>query len=182
MKELSLHILDLMQNSLSAEATEIVVEIIENAGNDLYSISIRDNGKGMTSDMVGKVTDPYFTTRTTRKVGLGVPLLKEHAERTGGYLTVDSAPGQGTCITASFSMNHVDRQPLGDIGGVIVQTVASNPEVRFRYSHTTGSGTYTFDSQEVIEVLGSTPINNAEVITFLKEMISENLKCIKYIP
>lgn len=180
MKDLSLHVLDIMQNSLSAGAHDIDVEIIEDQVRDDYSITIRDDGKGISPELVKKVTDPFFTTRTTRKVGLGVPLLKEHAERTGGTFSITSGIGKGTEIAASFTLSHIDRQPLGDIAGVIVLTAASNSQVRIRYTHTTGFGTYLFDSFEVLEILGDTPINTAPVIKFLEEMINENLEQIKY--
>jgi hypothetical protein len=180
MKDLSLHVLDIMQNSLSAEAREIDVEIIEDQAKDKYSITIRDDGKGMSEEMMKKVTDPFFTTRTTRKVGLGIPLLKENAERTGGTFNIRSKADKGTEIMADFSLSHFDRQPLGDIAGVIVLTAASNPKVRIKYTHTTGFGEYIFDTAEVSETLGDTPINNAQVIKFLEEMINENLEQIKY--
>jgi signal transduction histidine kinase len=180
MKDLSLHVLDILQNSLSAEAHGINVEIVEDQVCDKYLITISDDGKGMSTEMVNKVTDPFFTTRTTRKVGLGIPLLKEHAERTGGTFSITSMPGKGTEIAADFILSHVDRQPLGDIAGAIVLTAAANPQVRIRYSHSTGFGTYLFDSFEVSEILGDTPINNARVIKFLVEMINENLEQIKY--
>lgn len=180
MKELSLHILDIMQNSLQAGATEIDVEITEIQREDKYMIIIRDNGKGMTHEIAEKVTDPFYTTRTTRKVGLGIPLLKEHAERTGGTFELRSEPGQGTEIRAIFSLTHIDRQPLGDIAGTMVLTAASHPRVRIIYHHTTSYGEFTFDTREVKEVLDDTPIQSAQVIGFLKEMITENLENIKY--
>lgn len=180
MKDLSLHILDIMQNSLAAGAKQIDVEIAENKTENIYTICISDNGKGMSARMLSKVTDPFFTTRTTRKVGLGIPLLKENAERTGGKFEISSLQGKGTVIKATFVMNHFDRQPLGDIAGVIVLTAASNPAVRIKYVHSTCSGSYTFDTSEIMEVLGNTPVNNAEIISFLKEMINDNLENINY--
>lgn len=180
MKDLSLHVLDIMQNSLSAGAHDINVEIVEDQVLDKYLITIRDDGKGMSPEMLTKVTDPFFTTRTTRKVGLGIPLLKEHAEQAGGTFSITSGIGKGTEIAAGFLLSHIDRQPLGDIAGTIVLTAASNPQVRIRYTHTTGFGTYLFDTAEVSEILGDTPINNSRVINFLVEMINENLEQIKY--
>jgi anti-sigma regulatory factor (Ser/Thr protein kinase) len=182
MKDLSLHILDIMQNSLTAGANEIDVEIIEDNEKGTYIVKVSDNGKGMSAEMVQKATDPFFTSRTTRKVGLGIPLLKENAERTGGEFDITSEEGKGTAITATFLMNHVDRQPLGDIAGVIVLTAASNPEVRVKYLHSTGFGRYTFDTEEINEVLGDTYINHAQIINFLREMITENLENIRYNP
>ena len=182
MKDISLHILDIMQNSLEAGANEINVEIAEIPSEDKYIVSIRDNGKGMTLEMAEKVTDPFYTTRTTRKVGMGIPMIKAHAERTGGTFELKTETGRGTEIRAIFSLNHVDRQPLGDIAGTIVLTAVSHPMVKITYNHSTSYGEFTFDTNEVKQVLDDTPINSAEVIRFLKEMITENLENIKYTP
>ncbi|WP_367327495.1 ATP-binding protein [Lentimicrobium sp.] len=179
MKDFAMHIMDIAQNSISAGATEIELLIGESASTDRLIMRIRDNGKGIPADMIGKVTDPYVTSRTTRKVGLGLPLLKQHADSTGGYLSVESASGKGTTVTAVFGLSHLDRQPLGDIAGTVVLLAAANPALRFIYRHTTPVGTYRFDTAEVNEMLEGMSISEAPVIRFLKEMINENLKEIK---
>lgn len=175
MKDLSMHILDIVQNSITAEATQIEVEITENVGSDIYRVVISDDGKGMTADYLAKVTDPYVTSRTTRKVGLGLPLLKQNAERTGGNLVITSEVGKGTIVKAEFRFGNIDRLPLGDIAGTIVLLAAANLNIRFIYRHITEKDKYCFDTKEVNEMLEGMPISEPGVIRFLKEMIKENL-------
>lgn len=176
MKDLSMHIMDIAQNSISASADIIEVEISENTETDLYQIVISDNGKGMTEDYAARVTDPYVTSRTTRKVGLGLPLLKQNAERTGGSMTITSTVNKGTIVTAKFSLSNFDRPPLGDIAGTMVLLAAANLKTRFIYRHITEKDTFTFDTKEVNETLEGMSISEAGVIRFLKEMINENLQ------
>lgn len=180
MKELSLHILDIVQNSLSANSKLIEIEINENFKDNVYSITITDKGIGMNKELLVNVTDPYYTTRTTRKVGMGISLFKQNAERSGGKLTIDSELGKGTVLEAIFEHNHIDRPQLGDIAGVVVLTAISNKNIRFIYRHTTDFGKYIFDTDEIKESLGELNINQAKIMSFLKEMIIENLKEIKY--
>lgn len=175
MKDLSMHIMDIIQNSITAGASNIGLEISEDSTIDILRITISDNGKGMTADFAASVTDPYVTSRTTRKVGLGLPLLKQNAERTGGSLTIKSEPGKGTEVTADFIMSNYDRPPLGDIAGTIVLLAAANLKTRFTYRHLTAKGEYRFDTKEVNEMLEGMPISEPGVIRFLKEMINENL-------
>lgn len=179
MKDFAMHIMDIAQNSVSAGASLIELLIEESAATDCLTMVIRDNGKGIPADMLSKVTDPFVTSRTTRKVGLGLPLLKQHADSTGGSLSIESAEGAGTTITATFGLTHLDRQPFGDIAGTVVLLAAANPEIRFVYEHKTPSGEYRFDTDEVNEMLEGMSISEAPVIRFLREMISENLKEIK---
>jgi hypothetical protein len=179
MKDLALHILDILQNSVTAGATLVKLQIDEIPERDEYLVRFIDNGKGMNADMVQNVTDPFFTTRTTRKVGLGLPLLKQNAERTGGNMTIQSEPGIGTEIDVMFVYRHIDRLPTGDIPGTLALTVSSYPAIDFNYTHTTPEGTFIFDTIEIKETLGELPINNPQVIAFMKDLISENLKEIK---
>ncbi len=176
MKDLALHILDILQNSVSAGALLIKISIDELPDKDTYRLKIVDNGKGMDAWMVQKVTDPFFTTRTTRKVGLGLPLLKQNAERAGGFLTIHSQPGEGTEIEAEFSFSHIDRLPTGDIAGILSLTASSYPGIDFVYTHTTPAGTYLFETKEIKETLEEIPISNPKVIAFMKELIGDNLK------
>ncbi len=176
MKDLSMHIMDIVQNSIVAKATLISIDIQEDTVNDIFEIVIKDNGIGMSSDLVAKVVDPYCTSRTTRKVGLGIPLLKQQAELTGGSLTIDSTLGVGTSIHAIFSHSNIDRQPLGDISGTIVLTASANPTLDFVYTHVKDNHSYTFDTREVKEVLEGVPLSDIQIVKYLKEMIEENLK------
>ena len=175
MKDLSLHILDIIQNSISAKANLIELTIEENLKDNLYTLTFIDNGMGMSDETAKKVVDPYFTSRTTRKVGLGLPLLKQNAERTGGNLTITSKEGCGTTVKAVFQHNSIDRPVLGDIAGVIVLLCSANPEINFVYRHITESGEYIFDSREIKETLEGVSISNPDIMKYLKEMIKENL-------
>jgi anti-sigma regulatory factor (Ser/Thr protein kinase) len=176
MKELSLNILDIVQNSLRAGAVKISIEIKESAMTDIYRIIVTDNGNGIPADILDKVTDPFVTTRTKRKMGLGLPLLKYHAELTGGGLSVESEPGKGTRVVASFSLKHIDRQPLGDIVGVLILLLASNPEIDLTYLHTTDQGEFRFSSEETKAYLEADTLNERDLLNQLGNLISENLK------
>ena len=176
MKTLALNILDIVQNSIRAKATEISIEIEESKANDLFVITIGDNGNGIPKKILGNITNPFVTTRTTRKIGLGLSLLKYHANLTGGGLKIDSEEGKGTVITASFSYNHIDRQPLGDIAGVIILLLTCDPETDIRYKHKTVTGEYFFSSKETKEYLEVETLNDNSLLQEIKCMINENLK------
>ncbi len=179
MKDLALHILDILQNSVTAGATLVKLQIDEVPDKDEYRVKFTDNGKGMDSEMVKNVTDPFFTTRTTRKVGLGLPLLKQNAERTGGNMMIQSQPGKGTEVDVMFVYSHIDRLPTGDIAGTMALTVSSYPAIDFIYTHNTPEGTFIFDTIEIKETLGDLPISNPQVIGFMKDLIRDNLEEIK---
>jgi hypothetical protein len=179
MKDISLHILDIVQNSISANATMIEISIEENQAENTYCVSIKDNGMGMTQEMAKKVLDPYVTSRTTRKVGLGLPLLKLNAERTGGHLSIISDLGKGTEVEALFIYNNIDRIPLGDMAGTIVLLASANPLIEFVYTHTVNDEQYIFDTREIKEALDDVSISDNHIFKYLKEMINENLQEIK---
>jgi len=181
MKDLALHILDIVQNSTVAGASEVRILIDQDTDKNLLTISVADNGRGMSAETVKIVTDPFFTTRTTRKVGMGISLIKQNAEQTGGSLTIESELGVGTKLTAVFQLNHVDRPPMGDIAGVMVLIAGGNPSVRFKYTHVVDGNDYVFDTNEVSEALDETPINDPSVMRFLREMLKENLVSINAI-
>ena len=175
MKEIALHILDIAQNSISAGATLIKMEVVE-PEDGLMTVLVHDNGRGMDQEMIKNVFDPYCTTRTTRKVGLGIPLFKHSAEQAGGRLTISSQQGRGTQLTASFHTAHIDCPPMGDIAGVISLLAGANPCIDFIYSHAKGSVSYVFDTREIKEILEEVPLSEPSVIRYMKEMIGENLK------
>jgi len=179
MKDLASHILDILQNSVVAGASMIELIILEIPQNNKYQVTFIDNGKGMDAETVKHVTDPFYTTRTTRKVGLGLPLLKQNAERTDGKLSIESEVGKGTKVEVEFGYNHLDRLPTGDIAGTIALTASSYPAINFNYTHTTPEGTFVFDTVEIKETLGDIPINNVQVINFMKDLIKDNLEEIK---
>lgn len=175
MKDLALHILDIVQNAITAGANFIEISINENLPDDMIKISIRDNGKGIPAEMLAQVTDPYITSRKTRKVGLGLPLFKQNAEQTGGWIAIKSDPGKSTEVAATFAANHIDLPPWGDLSGVIVLLVAANPKLDFLYIHRSKSGEYIFDTRKIKIMLEGVPIGDPEVRRFLKEMLVENL-------
>lgn len=178
MKDLSMHIMDIIQNSVRAEASSVQLEITESQKDDLFSIGIKDNGFGMSEEVLARAIDPFFTTRTTRKVGLGLSLLKQNAEQTGGRMDISSKEGVGTELIAVFSYAHLDRPSLGDIAGTMVLLVGANPEMDFLYTHSSDNGEYVFDTKEVKEVLDGVSVSDSEIMKYLKEMIKENLNTI----
>jgi hypothetical protein len=178
MKNLALHILDILQNSITAGATLIELNIDEHRHDGMLCLEISDNGCGMPPSLLARVTDPYVTSRTTRNVGLGLPLLKLNAELAGGSFTITSAEGAGTRVQARFAAGHPDTPPMGDITGVIILTICSNISVDFLYIHRSKTGEYRFDTREVKEMLDDVPLDNHEVRRFLTEMLRENLEAI----
>ena len=179
MKNLALHILDIAENSIRARASCVRISITESTLENLYSITIEDNGNGMPPELLEKVTDAFTTTRTTRKIGLGLPLLKQHAEMCAGSLNIESEPGKGCRVFASFRHNHIDKQPTGDIPGVLRILTSGNRNLRIVYTHITDSGKYEFDSEQVRSELGDEEFYNPLIQKYIKEMIFENLNEIK---
>ena len=175
MKDISEHILDITQNSISANATQIEVTINNSIKKNIYELTIKDNGKGMNEETLKQVIDPFYTSRTTRKVGLGIPLLKQNSELTGGNFSITSQLGVGTTINAVFVNNNIDKLPDGDIAGSIVLLVVANPNIDFIYTHITDIGKYIFNTAEIKQVLGDMPITQPEVRKYLIEMITENI-------
>jgi K+-sensing histidine kinase KdpD len=148
MEDLSLHILDIAENSISASAKRIEIRIDEDEGKDLLTIEIKDDGNGMDEETLQKVLDPFFTTRTTRRVGLGLSLLAQATRESDGTIELDSRPGEGTTIKASFRYSHLDRKPMGDIDETLRTLVVGHPGVDFLYEHRKNNSTYRFDTRE----------------------------------
>ena len=182
MKELSLNILDIAENSVKAKAT--LTEILLDETDNRLTLTIKDNGCGMTAEILANVTDPFCTTRTTRKVGLGLPFLKLQAEQTGGNLKIaskyieDFPHEHGTTVTATFNKNHIDYTPLGDVVSSIITLIHGHPDTDFLFSHKLCSKEISLDTRQVREILGDIPLNSFEVIKwieeYLKEQYSEN--------
>jgi sensor histidine kinase regulating citrate/malate metabolism len=179
MTELSLHIMDIVQNSITAQASRVKILIEEDRVADELSIQITDNGMGMTKEVAKKATDSFFTSRHTHKVGLGLPLFKQATEQCDGFFGITSKPGSGTTVTAIMEYSNIDRQPIGDIAGVVALLVSSNPGIEFVYEHRTAKGIYVFDTNEVKQVLEDVSVADPKVMRFIKDMICENLKEIK---
>lgn len=179
MKDLSMHIMDILQNSTRAKAKNITLEVVENHNDDTLTLVFKDDGCGMDAKMVENVVNPFFTTRTTRKVGLGLPLLKQNAEMTGGSLSIESQVGVGTVVTAVFGYSNIDRPPMGDLPGTLVLTIAAYPDIRFLFHFVrkkTGADVdYTLDTNELYEALDGVSLQEPEVMAYIKEMIEENI-------
>ena len=174
MRELSLNILDIAQNSISAGASLITIEVSENTIDNTLLIGIYDNGKGMSEEQVKSVIDPFFTTRTTRKVGMGIPLFKMAAEQTGGSFEIKSELGVGTEVRAYFKTNSVDFTPLGDVASTIQMLITMNTDRNFVYKHLVNEKEFVCDTREIKEILGDVPLDTYEVSQWLKDFITEN--------
>ncbi len=173
MKELSLHILDIVQNSLSAKASEIEIRIIEKTRDNLMSIQIIDNGIGMDQETLLKVVDPFWTSRTTRKVGLGIPLFKAAAERCAGSFKMKSEIGKGTEVIIEFERDHIDRAPIGDMAETLSLLILTNENVDFIYTHIFNEEKYEFNTKEIKQIIGDVPINQLDVIEWIKNDIKQ---------
>ena len=174
MRELSLNILDIAQNSISAGAPLITIEVSENTIDHTLIIGIYDNGKGMSEEQVKSVIDPFFTTRTTRKVGMGIPLFKMAAEQTGGRLEIKSELGVGTEVRAYFKTDSVDFTPLGDVASTVQMLITMNTDRDFVYRHTVNEKEFVADTREIKAILGDVPLDTYEVSQWLLEFIKEN--------
>ena len=178
MKELSLNILDIAQNSIRAEAS--LIEILLDETETTLTLTIRDNGCGMSEEFVKNVTDPFSTTRTTRKVGMGIPLLKLAAEQTGGTLSIRSTQREvdpahaGTEISASFDKTHLDFTPLGDVISTIVLLIRGSAKTDYVFRHTLPDRTVELDTREIRQVLGEeVPLDEYEVLAWIRDMLTE---------
>ena len=176
MEELSLNILDIAQNSVRANATRVDITVAELPAEDRLVITINDNGCGMTPEQVAHVEDPFYTTRTTRRVGMGLPLWKMAAEMTGGAMTVESAPGVGTTVTAVFGLSHIDRLPLGDLPQTMATLIGGSPEKDFRLEFDYDGARFAADTREYRAVLGEEiSLAEPEVLAFITGQVAEGI-------
>lgn len=178
MQELSLNILDIAQNSVKANASLIEVFVTKDFKKKVLTIEINDNGCGMTQETLSHVIDPFYTTRTTRKVGLGVPFFKMSATLTGGDFSIKSTVNVGTWIVATYFYEHIDFMPLGDMAATMMSLISVNPSIEFVYGYKCGSGDtwdeFTMDTREIKVILEGLPVNSPEVLTFISDFIKEN--------
>lgn len=173
MRELSQHILDLVQNSIEAGAAQIVLEIKEDRYiRDTFLLRVTDNGRGMDEETCAKVIDPFVTTRTTRRVGLGLPLLHMTTKSCRGYLKVLSSLGSGTVVEALYQHSHWDRPPLGNIVETIKSIIVANPELDFTYQHTVDQAVFSITTKEILEILGDISLTHPEVLVWLHEYLT----------
>jgi hypothetical protein len=182
MKELSLNILDVAENSVKAGASLTQILITEEGS--LLTLEIVDDGCGMSEDVVRSVVDPFYTTRTTRKVGMGIPLLKLACEQTGGELTIESVTAEadpeahGTHVTATFHMDHIDFTPLGDVSASILTLIQGHPDTDFLFSHEQNGHVVKLDTRELRVVLEDVPLNSYDVMQWIGEYLREQYEAV----
>ncbi len=174
MTEISLNVLDVANNSIRANATLIEISIHIKRDENILKIIIADNGCGMTKEQLDRVTDPFFTTRTTRGVGLGIPFFKQAAESTGGSFRIVSEPDVGTTVTAEFVLSHIDRMPLGDMNSTMHTLITLNTQIDFLYVYQFDDNVFRLDTREFREVLGNVSFQTPEVSAYIKEYLEEN--------
>ena len=169
-----MNVLDVAENSTRAGARLVTIHIEADTAADRLTISIEDDGCGMSEEQLARVTDPFYTSRTTRKVGLGIPFFKEAAELSGGHFSIRSKAGEGTTVTAVFVLSSIDRMPLGDISATIHTLVVYHPETDFVYRYAYNRQTFTLDTREFREVLGDVPFSTPEVSEYIMEYLTTN--------
>lgn len=174
--EISLHILDIVENSIKAGADFIKINIQVHTDTKRIRVEVRDNGCGMSEEQVKACENPFFTSRTTRKVGLGIPFLKQSAECTGGSFSIRSAVGQGTDITAEYCMDHIDCIPIGDVNATVYSLVMMNQKLDFYYQYQVDGRQFVFDTREIRETIGDIPFDTPEISSFIKDFLNENKK------
>lgn len=174
-----MNILDIVQNSIRAGASLIELIVCEDTQKDLFFFSVKDNGCGMDADMVARVMDPFVTTRTTRRVGLGISLLRAAAQQTGGDVSIQSEVGVGTCISATFGYASIDRQPLGDMASTMSALISMNAKIDFTYEHSYNGEQFTLDTRELRSVLGEdVPLSDVNVAQWIRSYVEEGLQTI----
>lgn len=173
MEELSLHILDIAENSIRAGAKNIEIHIEEDVKKDRLAITIRDDGAGMDEETQRQALDPFFTTKQSKRVGLGLPLLAAAAQRAGGDVAIHATAGEGTEIVATFQHSHIDRQPLGDMIETLKMLIVGNPDVEFRFVHRSRQGEKRLDTREMKRSLGGRAIHWTEGIRMIRKILEE---------
>ncbi len=175
MRDLALHLLDIAENSAAAEAKSIRIEIIEDITNDRLTMIVQDDGKGMSEEMVLQVTDPFVTSRTTRKVGLGIPLLKEASELCEGKFEITSELGKGTRVYVDFKRNHIDRMPLGDLATTFLNLMIAHPEIHYVFRYLVGNEEFLLDDEPIKQELRGISLTEPVVLSFLRNLIESGI-------
>ncbi len=175
MQELSLNILDIAQNSVRAGASLVQISVVKRTAEGRLVITLEDDGCGMSKEQVERVVDPFFTTRTTRKIGLGIPFFKMTAEMTGGSFQIQSTPGKGTKVAAEYCYEHIDMLPLGDVPSTVITLISGSPEIDFIYRYEVDGHSFELDTREVRRMLEGVDIASNEILTFLRQMLKENI-------
>lgn len=179
MRELALHLMDIAENSVGGQAKNISIFVEENINDDFLVMKIVDDGKGMDADFLANVVNPFTTTRTTRKVGLGIPLLKEACEASNGTFTIKSSVGKGTSVEAKFQHSHIDRMPLGDVANTLFCLVISYPQIHWVFEYKVNGEVFKFDDQPIKRELDGVPLSEPGVLGFIREYLTEGVNCIQ---
>jgi len=175
-RELALHLMDIAENSVAAQAKTVHLEVEEETSADRLWMCVRDDGRGMDAEMVRRVVDPFVTSRTTRKVGLGIPLLKAAAEACNGFLEIQSQPGVGTELQVQFQRSHIDRMPLGDVAATMIALLVAHPEIHWIFRYKVDGAEFLFDDAPVKEVLGDMPLTEPDILAYLRETIESGVR------
>jgi anti-sigma regulatory factor (Ser/Thr protein kinase) len=175
LEDISLHILDIVENSIRADSKSIEIILSIDAGHDFLRVDINDDGKGMDSETLAKVRDPFFTTKG-KKTGLGIPLLAQAAEQTGGKFIIDSVPGKGTRMSVVFRWSHVDRPAIGSMTDTLMTLIAGHPERDFVYEERDGDRVFRFDTSEIKSDLDGVPIAAPAALDAIRDLLKENIR------
>ncbi|MGI6084646.1 MAG: ATP-binding protein [Acetivibrionales bacterium] len=178
MKDISLHLMDIVQNSIVAEADRINISLSVQGDPEMLILEILDNGKGMDAEFLKKVTDPFKTSRTTRNVGLGIPLMRQSATMAGGDLKIQSEPGRGTKLQARFKVDHIDRIPLGDIPETVKMLIMANPNISWTIRFTSRNDDYILDTDEIRHHLDGVSIDNTNVLEWIQNTIADGINSV----
>lgn len=179
MREIALHILDIAENSVAAGASKVHISVVEDIQADRLRVAVSDKGRGMDADLLTRVTDPFVTSRTTRKVGLGIPLLRAAAEACNGYLRITSTVGKGTHLETEFQRSHIDRMPLGDLAGTMLTLVIGHPHVHWVFDYRVGEARFIFDDEPIKRELGGVPLTEPAILAFVREMLREGVDTVQ---
>jgi len=179
LRELALHILDIAENSISANATCIKIIIIENISEDILKIIIEDNGKGMDEVTLKRIIDPFVTSRTTRKVGLGIPFFKAAAEACEGTFDISSQPGKGTKVTAVFKHSHIDRMPLGDVVNTLMTLIIGTPDIHWFFEYQMNEQVFIFDDEPIKIVLDGLSLTEPSVMKFIRQTLINGIESVQ---
>ena len=175
MRELALHLLDIAENSVAANARNITLTVNEDLEHDRLRMSVEDDGKGMDEEMVAQVVDPFVTSRTTRKVGLGIPLLKAAAEACNGFLTITSEKGKGTLVVVEFQHSHIDRMPLGDVAGTVLSLVIAFPAVHWKLIYRVNDQKFEFDDLPIKETLDGVSLTEPQILAYIRQSLQDGI-------
>ena len=175
MRELALHLLDIAENSVAANARNITLTVSEDLQHDRLQMSVEDDGKGMDEEMVSQVIDPFVTSRTTRKVGLGIPLLKAAAEACNGFLTITSKKGKGTLLVVEFQHSHIDRMPLGDVAGTMLSLVVAFPAIHWKLIYSVNDQKFEFDDLPIKETLAGVSLTEPVILAYIRQTLHDGI-------